>query len=69
MDAAVASQTLTSRRSWAGRFAATPVVALAECAKEADLPSVDLCLRLRVLLCLLHLDNDARGTLLVLPSF
>ena len=45
--AAVVLRTLMSRR-WAGRVAATPVAALTECAKEADLPSVDLCLRLRL---------------------
>ena len=42
------SRTLASRR-WAGR-AVTHVAALAECAKEADLTRVDLCLRLRALL-------------------
>ena len=47
----------------------TPVADLAECAKEAALPSVDLCLRLRTLLRLLHLDDEDRVTLAVLPSF
>jgi hypothetical protein len=42
------SRTLASRR-WAGR-AVTHVAALPECAKEADLTRVDLCLRLRALL-------------------
>ena len=68
--AAVASRTLTSRM-WAGRVAITPMAALAECAKEAVLPSVDLCLRLRALLRILHLDDEDRVTLTlaVLPSF
>ena len=61
------SRTLASRR-WAER-AATRVAALAECAKEADLPSVDLCLRRRMLLHPLHLDDEDRVTLAVLPSF
>ncbi len=33
-------RTLASQR-WAGRVAATRIAALAECAKEADLPSID----------------------------
>ena len=64
----VALLTLTSRR-WAGRVATTPVAALAECAKDADLLSINLCLHLRALLCLLHLDDDDQVTLAVLPSF
>ncbi len=47
----------------------TPMADLAECAKEVALPSVNLCLRLRALLRLLHLDNEDRVTLAVLPSF
>ena len=66
--AAVALRTLTSRR-WAGRVASTPVAALAEGTKEADLPSVDLCLRLRALLRPHHLDDEDQVTLAVLPSF
>jgi hypothetical protein len=61
------SRTLASRR-WAER-AATRIAALANCAKEADLPSVDLCLRCRTLLRPLHLDDEDRVTLAVLPSF
>ena len=61
------SRTLASRR-WAGR-SVTRVAALAECAKEADLPSVDLCLRLRALLHPLHLDDEDRVALAVLPFF
>ena len=61
------SQTLASRR-WAGR-GVTRVAALAECAEEADLTRVDLCLRLRVLLRPLHLDDEDRVALAVLPSF
>ncbi len=45
------------------------MAALAECAKEADLLSIDLCLHLRALLCLLCLGDDDRVTLAVLPSF
>ena len=44
------------------------MAALAECVKEADLPSVNLCLRLCVLLCPLHLDNEDRVALAVPPS-
>ena len=61
------SQTLASRR-WARR-GVTRVAALAECAKEADLTRVDLCLRLRALLRPLHLDDEDRVALAVLPSF
>ncbi len=61
------SQTL-ALRMWGGR-AVTCVAALAECAKEADLPRVDLCLRLRMLLRLLHLDDEDRVILAVLPPF
>ena len=53
-------------RRWAGRVAAAPVAALAECAKEADMPSVDHCLRLCALLLLLHLD-DEDGVALAVP--
>ena len=63
----IVSRTLASRR-WAGR-AVTRVAALAERAKEADLPSVNLCLRLRTLLRPLHLDDEDRVALSVLPSF
>ena len=59
------SRTLALRR-WAGR-AVTRVAALAECAKEADLPSVNLCLRRRMLLRPLHLEDEDRVALAVLP--
>jgi hypothetical protein len=61
------SRSLASRR-WAGR-AVTRVAALAECTKEADLTSVDLCLCLCTLLCPLHLDDEDRVALAVPPSF
>ena len=48
--------------------AATSVAALAEFSKEADLPSIDLCLRLHVLLRPLHLDDEDRVALVVPPS-
>ena len=52
----------------AGGVAAAPVAALAEGTKEADFPGVNLCLRRRTLLGLLHLD-DADGVALAVPSF
>ncbi len=64
----VAAVTPLASRSWAERVAAAPVAALAECTKKADLPSVDHCLHLRGLLCLLHLDNEDRVALAVPPS-
>ena len=59
--------TLASRR-WAGGVAAAPVVALAEGTEEAEFPSVNLCLRRRTLLGLLHLDG-ADGVALAVPLF
>ena len=53
-------------RRWAGRVAAAPVAALAEGIEEADFPGVNLCLRHRALLGLLHLDY-ADGVALVVP--
>ena len=52
---------------WAGR-AVTRVAALAECTKEADLPSVDRCLCRRPLLRPLHLADEDRVALAVPPS-
>ena len=46
----------------------TPVADLAECAKEAALPSVDLCLRLRALLRLLHLEFDTECLVTMRPK-
>ena len=62
------ARTLASRR-WAAGRAVTRIAALAECAKEADLTRVNLCLRLRALLRPLHLDDEDRVALAVLPSF
>ena len=53
-------------RRWAGRVAAAPVAALAEGIEEADFPGVNLCLRHRALLGLLHLDY-ADGVALAVP--
>ena len=61
------SRTLASWR-WAGG-GATRVAALAECAKEADLTSVNLCLCCRTLLRPLHLDDEDRVPLAVPPFF
>ena len=44
------------------------MAALAEFSKEADLLSVDFCLRLRVLLRPLHLDDEDQVALAVPPS-
>ena len=55
----LASRTLASRR-WAGRIAAAPMAALAEGTEETDSPGVNLCLRRRALLGLLHLDPSSR---------
>jgi hypothetical protein len=52
---------------WGG-VAAAPVAALAEGTEEADFPGVNHCLRLCMLLRLLHLD-DADGVALAVPSF
>jgi hypothetical protein len=65
---AVAAITPLASRRWAGRVSTAPVAALAEYAKEADPPSVDHCLCLRALLCLLHLDNEDGVALAVPPS-
>jgi hypothetical protein len=65
---AVAAVTPFASWRWAGRVAAAPVAALAECAKEADLPSINHCLHLHALLCLLHLDNEDGVALAVPPS-
>jgi hypothetical protein len=62
----LASLTLVSQR-WAGKVAAAPVAALAKGTEETDSPCVNLCLRRRGLLGLLHLD-DAYGVELVIPS-
>ena len=53
-------------RRWAGRVAAAPVAALAEGIEEADFPGVNLCLRHRALLGLLHIDY-ADGVALAVP--
>ena len=60
-------RTLASRRM-AGR-GVTRIAILAECAKEADLTRVDLCLCLRALLRSLHLDDENQVALAVLLSF
>ena len=62
----LASRTLASQM-WAGRVAAAPVAALAKGTEENDSTCVNLCLRSRGLLGLLHLD-DAYGVALVVPS-
>jgi len=64
----VAGVTPLASRRWARRVAAAPVAALAECTKEADLLSVEICLCLHELLCLLHLDDEDGVALAVPPS-
>jgi hypothetical protein len=64
----VAAVTPLALQRWAGRVATAPVAALAECAKGADLSSIDHYLRLCVLLLLLHFENEDGVALAVPPS-